>query len=395
MLDAPRRRCEQAIGGEGGSAEPRSALERRSCSTSPLARAQRSRTRVARSRRFTGGDGTIEKRPHIPIPKGCDPASIVLTFPVAREHAGQRLDRFIQRQIPRLSRTRANAIVRACAFEADGRKRRPSERVRHGEVVLLVRPPLKEPETPRSFDVIYEDEDVFVVDKPPGLPMHPTATYHKNTLTYLLRERYGPRPPHICHRLDRETSGVVVCAKHRDAERNLKQAFENREVEKRYVAIARGALSSDEGLLDAPLGRATEGLHVLMEVRPAGEGLPAVTRYRVLDRCAGATLVSLEPETGRQHQLRVHLAHFGHPIYGDKLYGPEGARAFIDYIDGGMTPELRRRLGHDRHALHAQDLFVAHPRTGERLALHAPMPPDMRALWRRERSVDAGGVAAE
>ncbi len=354
----------------------------------------------------------IENRPHIPIPPGCDPASIVLTFPVAREHAGQRLDRFIQRQIPRLSRTRANEIVRACAYEADGRKRRPSERVRYGEVVLLVRPPLPEPETPRTFEVIYEDDDVFVVDKPAGLPMHPTATYHKNTLTYLLRERYGKNPPHICHRLDRETSGIVVCAKHRDAERTLKQAFENREVEKRYVAITRGALPADEGLVDAPLGRATTGLHVVMEVRPEGDGLPAVTRYRVTarrdapsdgsgdDEGASRTLVELEPETGRQHQLRVHLAHLGHPIVGDKLYGPHGVGAFIEYIDTGMTPDLRRRLGHDRHALHAQDLFVAHPRTGAPLALHAPMPADMVALWDHDADAFGGedpraGAAAE
>ncbi|MBC7174487.1 MAG: RluA family pseudouridine synthase, partial [Polyangiaceae bacterium] len=201
----------------------------------------------------------------------------MLTFPVQRESAGQRLDRFIQRQIPRLSRTRANEIVRACAYEAGGRKRRPSERVRFGEIVVLIRPPLAEPETPQTFEVIYEDEDVFVVDKPPGLPMHPTATYHKNTLTYLLKERYGPRPPHICHRLDRETSGVVVCAKNRDAERTMKQAFESRDVEKRYVAITRGTLPTDGGTIDLPLGRATTGLHVLMEVRTAGDGLHAVT----------------------------------------------------------------------------------------------------------------------
>jgi 23S rRNA pseudouridine1911/1915/1917 synthase len=342
----------------------------------------------------------IENRPHIPIPPGCDPKSILLTFPVAREHAGQRLDRFIQRQIPRLSRTRANAIVRACAYEADGRKRRPSERVRYGEVVLLVRPPLKEPETPQSFEVIYEDDDVFVVDKPAGLPMHPTATYHKNTLTYLLRQRFGPDAPHICHRLDRETSGIVVCAKHRDAERTLKQAFENRNVEKRYVAIVRGALPEDQGLIDRPMGRATEGLHILMEIKPAGDGLPAVTHYEVTARRPDATLVALTPETGRQHQLRVHLAHLGYPIVGDKLYGPEGVKAFMEYIDEGMTPALRRRLGHERHALHAQDLVTTHPRTGESLELHAPMPEDMWALWHDGEAsavVDAGdpGLAAE
>src|SRR5690606_2275598 len=149
-----------------------------------------------------------------------------------------------------------------------------------------------------------------------GLPMHPTATYHKNTLTYLLRERYGARSPHICHRLDRETSGVVVCAKHIDAERTLKQAFEGRAVDKTYVAIVRGALPADDGHVDVPLARATEGLHILMETTAQGAGMEAVTGYRVLERRGELTFVELSPETGRQHQLRVHLAHIGHPIVG-------------------------------------------------------------------------------
>ena len=132
------------------------------------------------------------RRPQAPLPPGCDPASIILTFPVAPEHAGQRLDRFIQHRIPRLSRTRAQEVVRSCAYRADGTRRRPSERVRAGEHVVLVRPPFEEPHVPLYFDVVYEDEAVLAVDKPSGLPVHPSATYHKNTLTYLLRQRFGP-----------------------------------------------------------------------------------------------------------------------------------------------------------------------------------------------------------
>ncbi len=273
-------------------------------------------------------DARRRGRPRMALPPGCPADSIVLTFPVARELAGQRLDRFIQSRIPRLSRTRAQEIVRHCAYRSDGTLRRPSDRVREGEVVMLVRPPFREPETPQTFNVIYEDPHVLGVDKPAGLPMHPTATYHRNTLTHLLRVRYGDEPPHIAHRLDRETSGVVLCGRTLDAERALKKSFERRRVHKTYLAIVRGRMEQDEGVIDLPLERARQGLHVLMEVAPPEQGLNAVTRYRVLERRPDRSLVSLRPRTGRQHQLRVHLAALGHPIVGDKLYGPEGSAIF-------------------------------------------------------------------
>ncbi|MFW6050542.1 MAG: RluA family pseudouridine synthase [Myxococcota bacterium] len=315
-------------------------------------------------------------------PAGCDPDSIVLSFRVAREHAGQRLDRFVQSRIPRLSRTRAQQIVKACAYRPDGRRRRPSERVREEEVVLIVRPRFEEPETPRDFGIVHEDAHMLVVDKPAGLPVHPTATYHRNTLTYLLRQRYGDeQTPHIAHRLDRETSGIVVCGKHRDAERALKIAFERRRVHKTYLAIVRGELPAEEGAIELPMGPAREGLHVLMEVRD--DGMPAVTRYRVLERRGAHALVRLALETGRQHQLRVHLAAVGAPIVGDKLYGPEGAQPFLDYIEEGLTPDLVRRVGHERQALHAAEVELVHPATGERVRLEAPLAPDLAALWAR------------
>lgn len=325
----------------------------------------------------------MRDRPRPAIPPGADPDGILLTFPVAREHAGQRLDRYIQSRIPRLSRTRAAEIVKACAYRADGTRRRPSDLVREGEVVMLVRPAFREPETPQSFEILYEDELVLAVDKPPGLPMHPTATYHKNTLTFLLRERYGDPAPHIAHRLDRETSGIVLCGRTLDAERALKKAFERRRVDKTYLAIVEGEMSDDRGRIDQPLARATEGLHVLMEIVDPSEerALPAVTEYEVRGRRAGRTLVALFPETGRQHQLRVHLAAIGHPIVGDKLYGKDGVDPFLEYIETGMTESLASRVGHTRQALHAHEIRLAHPATGAPLELAAPLPPDMRSLW--------------
>lgn len=309
--------------------------------------------------------------------------AILLTFPVPRELAGLRLDRFIQIRIPRLSRTRAAEIVRACAYRADGTRRRASERVREGEVVMLVRPRFQEPETPQDFAVVYEDEAMVAVDKPPGLPMHPTATYHRNTLTFLLRRRYGEPAPHIAHRLDRETSGLVLCGRTLDDERALKRAFERREVQKTYLAIARGAIAEDEGRIELPLAPVEQGLHVMMEVRDAGDQSRAVTDWRVVERRGGRTLVALSPHTGRQHQLRVHLAAIGHPIVGDKLYGPDREEPFLEYIETGMTPELEHRVGHARQALHAHEVVLRHPRTSEPLTLRAPLAPDLVDLWER------------
>ncbi|MEM1417078.1 MAG: RluA family pseudouridine synthase [Myxococcota bacterium] len=322
------------------------------------------------------------------LPPGCDPESILLTFPVAREHAGMRLDRFLQTRIPRISRTRANAIVRNCAYRADGTRRRASDRVRAGETVLIVRPPMKEPPTPGRFGVLYEDEDVLAVDKPAGLPMHPTATYHKHTLSWLLGERYGENPPQFAHRLDRETSGVVVCGKHGEAEVALKLAFERRQVKKVYLAIVRGGLEDARDVIDLPMGAVDEGLHVLMTVRP--DGAKAVTHVERLEVREGASLVRLSPESGRQHQLRVHLAARGHPIIGDKLYGPAGPAPFLAVIDDGPTDALLRELGHGRQALHAHTLRIAHPRTGEPLELSSPLPPDLEAVWSSPAAVLAG-----
>ncbi|MBX3270950.1 MAG: RluA family pseudouridine synthase [Sandaracinaceae bacterium] len=321
----------------------------------------------------------MQRPPRAP-PPGCPPDAIVLEFTVPPELAGLRLDRFVQARIPRLSRTRANEIVRACAVHPDGRARRPSERVRAGENVILCRPSFEEPRVPTELGVVYEDDALLVVDKPPGLPVHPSASYHKHTLTYLLRERYPQAPPHLAHRLDRETSGVLVCAKTLDDERAIKAQFERRETAKTYLAIVRGELRDAEGVIERPIARPDEGLHLLMAVRD--DGAPALTRFRVVDRAPGHTLVALHPETGRQHQLRVHMAWLGHSIVGDKLYGPEGPAPFLEYVEAGeVGPELRARLGHERQALHAHRLTVAHPRSGARLSLVAPLAADLAALW--------------
>jgi 23S rRNA pseudouridine1911/1915/1917 synthase len=308
---------------------------------------------------------------------------VVLTYEVARDLAGVRLDRFIQGRIPRLSRTRAQQIIRACAYKSDGTRRRPSEIVKPGEVVLLVRERFEEPEVPLTFEVLLDDGSVLAVDKPAGLPMHPTATYHKHTLSHLLRQRYGQEQgfvPAIAHRLDRETSGVVLCGLTRAAERGLKMSFEAHRVRKTYLAIVRGEMADDALRIDLPMRPVSEGLHVRMEIPKEG-GLRAETEVCVRARRAGHSLVELFPRTGRQHQLRVHLSAIGHPIVGDKLYGPELEAPFLEYIETGMTPDLRSRLGHERHALHAHSVTFAHPLTAQPTTITSKLAPDLERLW--------------
>ena len=250
---------------------------------------------------------------------------------------------------------------------------------------------MNEPPTPQSFGVLYEDDEVLVVDKPPGLPMHPTATYYRNTLLHLLEAQYDPAPM-FAHRLDKETSGIVVCGKSRGSEVSLKTAFERRQVAKSYLAIVRGVVESDGGTIELPLAPVTEGLHLLMEVRD--DGLAAHTRYEVLERKGAASLMRLHPHTGRQHQLRVHLAAMGHPIVGDKLYGPDAHAPFLEMIDEGLSDDLLRRLAHPRHALHASTLQIAHPR-GHRLELESPLPLDLMRLWETPGAAIGGVPVAD
>ncbi|MEY4512130.1 MAG: hypothetical protein RLZZ450_4252 [Pseudomonadota bacterium] len=316
------------------------------------------------------------------LPPGCAENSIILSFPVPPEFAGMRLDLFIQTRIPRLSRTRAQGIVKACGYRQNGVKSRASDLVRAGETMYLVRPPFEEPATTRELPIVFEDETMLAIDKPPGLPVHPSASYHRNTVSFILQEKYGYQDaPRIAHRLDRETSGLLLCSRSPEHERLLKGAFEGRRMQKTYLAIVRGEMASDEGTIALSMARPDSGLHVLMVVRP--DGLSAVTDYRVQERGGGHSLVELFPRTGRQHQLRVHLSAIGHSIVGDKLYGPEKEAPFLETIETGLTPSLVERLGHERHALHAHRLTFDHPLTGESLTLEAPLSPDLVALWAR------------
>jgi 23S rRNA pseudouridine1911/1915/1917 synthase len=303
---------------------------------------------------------------------------IRIELAVPRECDGWRLDRFVQFRIPRLSRTRIQKMIRAQA-ELGGAALRPASRVVGGQRIELLRPAPDEPDVPRHYRVIARDGPLIVIDKPAGLPVHATARYHRNTLMALLRDDYDPPYPRLVHRLDRETSGVLLLCRDPVLEAALKGELAHRRAQKRYLAIVRGELPHEEGQIEGAIGPHPEsGIRVKMCVR--AEGQPARTRYRVLERRGAYALVEAEPQTGRQHQIRVHLAHAGAYVVGDKLYGPDPS-CMLEHLETGWTEALAERLELPRHALHAAAMTIRHPPRDQELHFEAPLSADLQAFW--------------
>lgn len=304
--------------------------------------------------------------------------TIAIHFEVGPHHHGWRLDRFIKARVPRLSRTRIQKMIRA-QRELAGVELRPSERVRHGQRLTLIRPAPVEPDVPRRYDVLFDDEHLLAICKPAGLPVHATARFHRNTLTALLREQHAPgEEPRLVHRIDKETSGVMLLARERQTEVALKRALARREVRKRYLAIVHGD-PGERGAIDLSIGPDTaSGIRIKQGVDAAG--LPALTRWRRIDKRADYALVEAAPHTGRQHQIRVHLAAIGHPIVGDKLYGPDPS-LMLEYLETGWTERLAARLTLPRQALHASSIEFGHPHTGSSMRVDCPLTEDLQRFW--------------
>ena len=299
---------------------------------------------------------------------------------------GKRLDRFLDERLPWRSRT---TMVR---FIEDGRVRvsgelvrRKAKPLRRGDVVVLAVPPprveVRHEELARELEILHEDEDLLAIAKPAGLIVHPVGKNRFNTLIQALHWRYRRDPairtagrppviPKICHRLDKDTSGVLLVALNDRARARIQEIFEERTVEKEYLAVVSGTLEPEEGLIDRPIGPDPDGkLSTAMCVRPDGDR--SRTRFRVLERLPGATAVRFDLETGRQHQIRVHAASLGHPVLLDPIYGP--------WELGARWP-TEGDIIIARHALHARRIALPHPRTGDRLELVAPVPADLRGL---------------
>lgn len=325
-----------------------------------------------------------------PTPAVVRPASIpddalCSVFEVRPDRAGMRLDRWLTLELTRLTRTRAHEIVTRFAFSAQGTLLGPSHRVRAGEVIAIYRERWEEPAAPREVTLLHVDEHVVAVDKPAGLPVHPTARFHHNTVTSVLAERFPDERVVLAHRIDRETSGVLLVARSREAERIMKADFAERRVHKTYHALVHGVVEPDHQVIDAPMCLHGGEVGVKMCVRPVSRGgLASLTRVEVLERLDGYTLVAARPETGRQHQIRVHLAHVGHPLVGDKLYA-HGDEMFLACLDEPPDEERMRLLLLDRQALHAAAVTLTHPIDKVPLTVEAPLPADMAAFCRDHR----------
>jgi 23S rRNA pseudouridine1911/1915/1917 synthase len=306
------------------------------------------------------------------------PRMVERRFVVEDVFTGYRVDHYLKRKIPRLSRTKLQQIVKTQLRREDGRPLKPHSPVAEGDVLILSRAARAEPPCPRTFDVLYADADMMVIDKPAGLPVHVSAKFYFNTLTRVLSERYPDEALQICHRLDRETSGCLVVARHKQAAAQLKGAFSKKTANKTYLAIVVGVPEWDEHSIDLPLGLIddpTAEISIRMVVRD--DAAPAQTAVRTLERAGDHALLECSPITGRQHQIRAHLAAIGFPIVGDKLY-THGDDAFIEYCDVGMTDELLERFVLPRHALHAASIEIDQPRTRERLRVECALPADLR-----------------
>lgn len=328
----------------------------------------------------------LEEHPSAPPPA----EYVEIPFTVEPNYAGWRLDRYLCAKMRRLSRTRVQRIIRR-GLVGD-RPLKPSTRVRPGLSFRLRRRALDEPQTPDAVRELHLDEAILVVDKPAGLPVHPTARYHAGTLVSLLRRRYGAEfRADPAHRLDRETSGLIVCGRTLRSCQTLMRAFVGGSVHKEYLAIVEGWPREDEFQVDAPIAEGTALIRIAVRIDPI-QGKPALTRFRVLRRFhrhgEPFALVRALPETGRQHQIRIHLREAGHPIVGDKMYGPD--QGYFDrFSKRCLEPEAWERLRLERHALHAAHLRFPHPESGREVSFEAPLPGDLSAFLRG----DPGSVA--
>jgi len=237
-----------------------------------------------------------------------------------------------------------------------------------------------------SLPLVYEDDALLVVDKPSGQPVHPSPSHTSGTLIQELRAAYGGTGQRLklAHRIDRETSGLVVVTKDDECNDHLHTQFRERRARKVYLAIVVGQLDPPAGLIDLPLGLIPgSAVRVRMHVVP--DGAPCRTVYRTLEALRGYSLLEVELLTGRQHQIRAHLSHIGHPLVGDKIYGPS-EQLFLTSLRRPLNSEELALLELPRHALHAQRLTIVHPWHGRELQLRAPLPADLRELLARARS---------
>lgn len=297
------------------------------------------------------------------------------------DEVAPRLDQYLAKELPQFSRSQIKKLIQQEQVLISGQPAKPGAPVQPGSLVTLHLPPPK-PDTPRPesipLDIIFEDDDLIVINKPAGMVVHPAHGHNAGTLVNALLARYpdlaamtqvdshAAERPGIVHRLDRDTSGLIIVARTPTALHHLRRQFKARTVEKSYLALVFGRPQAPEGVIEVPLGR--DPRH-RQKFAPRPDGKPARTRYRVAQRFDGYSLLEIGLETGRTHQIRVHLAWLKCPVVGDTVYGRK-----------------KNALGLTRQFLHAWRLGFQHPRTEQPLQLEAPLEEDLQAVLDRLRN---------
>jgi 23S rRNA pseudouridine1911/1915/1917 synthase len=318
--------------------------------------------------------------------------SEIATYPVSSEAAGKRLDAWLAALLDGVSRSRVQLLLSQGSVLVDGKPAKASQKLRGGEVVEVRGEPAPAPLRAMAeaipLDIIYEDDDLSVVNKPAGMMVHAGSgatddARNRGTLVNALLHHYrqlsstgGDLRPGIVHRLDKQTSGLIIIARNDAAHLKLADMFSRRQMRKTYVALVHGALKQDAGTINAAISRDVVR-RTRMTTRRATGGRMAISHYeavrRIDSRFGKFTLVRVRIETGRTHQIRVHMASIGHPVVGDTLYG---APAHVAVPQKSKTTEAES-LALDRNFLHAAELAFAHPRTGTLLELSAPLPVEL------------------
>ncbi|MEO5657515.1 MAG: RluA family pseudouridine synthase [Nitrospiria bacterium] len=294
---------------------------------------------------------------------------------VTAGEAPERIDRFLTRQGIPVSRVRIQRGLTDGMIDVNGRQVKPSYLIRPGDRIVIHRPPaprrLELSPEPIPLSVLYEDEDLLVLDKPAGLVVHPAPGHHSGTLVHALLHHCrdlagigGRERPGIVHRLDKDTSGLLVVAKHDLAHTGLMKQFKVHSISRRYLALVAGDVRPRRGTVDLAIGRDLRDRKKISS--RSAKPRSAVSHYGVVERFGTVTLVGVTLETGRTHQIRVHLAHLGYPVLGDTVYG-------------GRRAHSPAEVAITRQMLHAHELGFVHPVTGRPMVFTAPLPDDMEA----------------